>query len=320
MKINLNYLLVIFALIIIGCSSENENIDNPQSINTEETLTINKTNIEFLNVIKNSSKTEILIIENNTDETINIDKVFFNSDNDTFKINQSNITLETNESFALEIEFTPKSKTDYFQILTIEYNDKSMNIEVFGEGINKVLDENDPVFGNLIKQNNGELNLFTEDLETIRNENYDEINVVTLGLIGLDSYDDFKNIEFNINLLEILNSASIDLSGLDNIKSLDQLTINSSKTIKNLKGLENISGNVGLSIRNNSVLENLDALKNITSSTINFVTINFNDQLSDFCGLDGLIKNDSNISSKLEIKGNKYDPTITDFLEGKCKK
>jgi len=316
MKIDLRILLIIITSLLIGCSSEND--DSTEGDNTKTTLDFNRTNIDFLDVQKNSSKNETILIENNTSQIVNIDKISLTKTN-IFKIEETALSLDSGESFALNIEFNPTAKEIYSEILTIEYNNESIKLNLVGNGINKILDENDSFFGDFIKQNNGSLNLFPDDLETIKKENYDEISVVSLGFIEIENYVDFKNIEFNIDALEILSSKSIDFSGLENIKNLDQLTINSSQTIKNLKGLENISGNVGLSIRNNDLLENLDALEKITSSTVNFVTIESNENLSNFCGLLPLIENDSNISSKLEISNNKFNPTINDISTGKCK-
>ncbi len=110
--------------------------------------------------------------------------------------------------------------------------------------------------------------------------------------IGGDHYQ-LQNIQALANLttvgglLSIVGNAKLtSLSGLDNLKSVESLTINDNPLLENLQGLGSLLSTRDITIWNNDQLLNLQGLNKITS--VRSLQILFNPTLQNLTGLDNI--------------------------------
>jgi hypothetical protein len=130
-----------------------------------------------------------------------------------------------------------------------------------------------------------------------------------------------------LNKLDSINgflflSVNSVMETMDGFKKLsyikDYVHWGSHRKLKNLDGLSNLESVGALWILANAQLENIDGLSNLKSVETDF-TVQFNEMLTDLCSLRQAVINGP-IKGTFYVKGNGFDPTRADFINGTCRK
>lgn len=200
-------------------------------------------------------------------------------------------SLET-VKWMLSIEHCPlltniNGLNNLFQVQGIEINDNDALSNL--DGLEHVLS----------------VNGITESLAITNNSSLIDINVLALNT------EVIKSIQIN------RNDNLTDLSGLKNLKSIEQLAIEGNNSLTEITGLNNLqSVTQALSISNNDNLISISGFEAI-SSFEGRLTIWYNRKLSDLCGLTPIFQNGLQ-EDKYGVDGNAYNPSYQDFFDGKC--
>ncbi|HPR61744.1 MAG TPA: S-layer homology domain-containing protein, partial [Prolixibacteraceae bacterium] len=122
------------------------------------------------------------------------------------------------------------------------------------------------------------------------------LQMIADNAIGLAFFDsiDANSLRLNIDNLSIyldfVNGFS-DLRFLENVNSLNNITLNECNEFKDFSGMTNMATIGGIQIENCSSFDSLNGLNNLQS--LDYLVIKENAAFNDFCGVIGLI--DSNI-------------------------
>ncbi|MFT5890318.1 MAG: hypothetical protein ACI9Y7_000408 [Dokdonia sp.] len=133
----------------------------------------------------------------------------------------------------------------------------------------------------------------------------------------------FTSLEFLSNVtkvewLRLRGFQGANLNGLENITSVNRLSVWDNPNIINLQELSNITSDLfAVFVSENNQLETLDGLENSPSIT-DFVSIVANPSLSDFCALQNNISNITDDDDDFTLFLNAYNPTMQDIIDGNC--
>ena len=136
-----------------------------------------------------------------------------------------------------------------------------------------------------------------EGLNSLENVGGDFIIQSAIKLLNINALTSFTIISGKLNISN--NDSLLDIDGLNQIQSLQSLTINENLNLLSIDGISNIDSiEEDIFISKNFKLTNIDALSNI--STIKNIVISFNFILKDLNGLSSL----TNVENSFKIDGN----------------
>jgi|GEM_PF-3791926 len=125
---------------------------------------------------------------------------------------------------------------------------------------------------------------------------------------------EFPNLEGSLEQLAIEENGSlVSVASLGTLDDINYISIDGCLLLENLDGLNSVA-KVGFMQISNSSLTNLDFLSNLSEGEQAF--IDSNGELSDFCGLQGVIQSGGFID--FNANGNAYNPTRNDIVNGNC--
>ncbi|MEP0263744.1 hypothetical protein [Dokdonia sp.] len=119
-----------------------------------------------------------------------------------------------------------------------------------------------------------------------------------------------------VDWLRLKNFQGSNLNGLENITSVNRLSVWLTPNLTNLQGLSNVTSDIlFVFISQNDQLESLDGLENVSSIT-GSINASYNPILNDLCAIQNSITNLS--EEDVEILFNAFNPTMQDFIDGNC--
>lgn len=119
-----------------------------------------------------------------------------------------------------------------------------------------------------------------------------------------------------VEWLRIKGFQGTSLAGLENITSVNRLSVWLAPNLTNLQALSNVTSDMlFLFVSQNEELETLEGLENIPTVTGNFKAIS-NPVLTDFCAVQNSII--TLLEEDVEILLNAFNPTQQDIIDGNC--
>ena len=119
-----------------------------------------------------------------------------------------------------------------------------------------------------------------------------------------------------VEWLRIKGFQGTSLAGLENITSVNRLSVWTAPNLINLQEFSNITSNLlALFITDALAIESLNGLENISTIT-NSLNVVGNLALTDFCALQNSVSSLS--EDDVLILNNSFNPTLQDIIDGNC--
>lgn len=325
-------LITLFVVsLLLACSTDSNNDDileitttinvSDFSTSIDENPTENQS-LGTINAITNQGTLSFSITDQSPNGAISIDA----TTGEIFVANTTLFDFETNTTISGTVQVA---------------NENIIETATFSIQINDVFEEN--IFeGNAILISQEEVNDFGANQYTQINGNL-RIGASVAPNFTIIDLSPLNTIQTANNLDIIANHFLQNLSGLENLTSIhgtiliiqnpDLEDISAISSINNeldndifilenpsllsLQGLNNIPSALNLRIEFNPLLIDLNPLNNLTLIE-NQVSIRFNNNLSNLCGIENAILNSNIDPLSYIIEGNIFNPTQQDFEEGNC--
>lgn len=260
-------------------------------------------------------------------EGLNADTEYFirafatNSTGTTYSNQRTISTLEASAGiYPLSLTLGSQTEIDDFGSFNYSGVDGNLRISEYASGAPKITDLS-PL--NSLKVVNGDLSISNTTVLTD-----------LTGLEGLESIEELS-IQFNSQLAnfdalsnltnaviqKITISQSPGINSLEGLSSIEvcegNFILSELDALESLIGLENLSVISGFAdVRLSDGLLNLNGLENLT--TVNGgLSVSNNDILTDFCAIENLVVN-GDTGPGFSTRGNAYNPTEEDILNGDC--
>ncbi|WP_405564503.1 hypothetical protein [Polaribacter sp. Asnod6-C07] len=287
-------------------------------------LIINKTKLDNINSLQKLTTTNenlILTITNNPllknlDGFIKIKSLYdvFVTSNNSLESVEGLQNLET-VKFNVHINLNPNLKTlelkslSNVRFLKIENNEKLRQLKGL-ENI-KTLSSLYIIGLTLLENYRGLHNLKTvSDFVIVENN--------PINLIGFDSLEEAGSVSITDN--ENITS----LEGLESLTKLNNISIARNDNLVYLTGIQNVNFNENYNVRHDIIIStnpkllDLNPLENY-KFRYGKISINFNSNLTDFCGLNNLFSVVSLENGFAWATNNGYNPSRNDMLNRKCR-
>lgn len=135
-------------------------------------------------------------------------------------------------------------------------------------------------------------------------------------LRNLDALSSLKTINKSIS---ISGDNINNINGLSNLEYIGTVLLISSTKITNLDPLQNLTHVTKLNLHGNTLLTNMDGLSNVNSA-IDYLWIQENDRLDDFCGIRHIFQEYGRIDgTDYIVANNAYNPTQQNIIGGSCR-
>lgn len=141
-----------------------------------------------------------------------------------------------------------------------------------------------------------------------------ELSIFETKLRNLEGLNNVKKIQ---RLVISNNHELLNINDLSNLDSLGHIIIIQNGGLANINGLSNLSYLSSINIWGNYSLLNIDGLENVPFID-GGISLSSNENLSDFCGIRNMLIQ-SEYSGVYNVYENKYNPTVEDIIEGRCK-
>ncbi|WP_044399429.1 DUF1573 domain-containing protein [Lacinutrix sp. Hel_I_90] len=351
--------LLLIALLLIGCSSENDPKEDEMAQNAMiEIISENNTTIDFGQVVQGAALTKQFEIKN----TGSIDLIISNITTPAaFTVNQNAVTVSPSATVVVEVTFSPETMSAISGDLIIISNAISgenslllsgigtsnifegdvilrsqQEIDDFGAlgyieitGNLYIGDASSPSITDLtalsnLEATNGLDIKYNPQLSSLQGlENLAIENRLVLVANNLiENYNVLSGISNTLSILQIAQHPNLnDLSAFENMTSLGYLFFSNNDLITDLSVFLNLTTIINkLEITNNVSLTNLDGLTNVIHVG-NTISISFNEQLSSYCGLVNLIQTQGlQFISFVEMRYNRYNPSGASAIINQCEK
>jgi len=333
-----NYIFILLTILLFSCS--NDDVQETVSLPNYSSLSFSilehpekEKTIGSLNFSSDISNYQLTIVNQEPSNSFSIDNL-----TGELKVNENkNFDFDLNKEIQGKINVTVNNESKIID-LNIEIieriNRYSGNIDVstqkqlddFGANHYDFIDGNLRILTNEVTNLDALYNLKgVKELiikDDVQINNFDGLrNLESVFKIHLQNLPNLKTTEvimpkiLSCSFIEINNTGLENLDGFSSFNfDLNNLIIKFNQELLNIDGLSNLTGSGQLLIESNSKLESVN-LFNFDNTKNLFIVRN--SSLSDFCGLQNLLKTDNSYNSA--IHDNLFNPTLQDIIDGNCK-